>query len=235
MKPSMSAPRSHRPPLRHLRPGLARGCPTATNGERRCWHAGGPWAGSGTRRGAGARGAGRGGVGPVGGDLVRGMSAAWRALRALRLRLLGPGKELVGTDQFGNKYFRVPQHETRAGRPGGRRGLAGRRQLEPDARAERCLPGGARLVPALLLPAVSQAVRRWRRLAGGEGGRLVSGGRVAAAGGRWAGPFCATRLFLMRPVLSWADFRAETPLCTRKAAISKLTLLNNLEHFWICF
>ncbi|XP_065716377.1 NADH dehydrogenase [ubiquinone] 1 alpha subcomplex assembly factor 2 isoform X3 [Patagioenas fasciata] len=42
------------------------------------------------------------------------MSAAWRALRALRLRLLGPGKELVGTDQFGNKYFRVPQHETRA-------------------------------------------------------------------------------------------------------------------------
>ncbi|KAJ7425279.1 hypothetical protein BTVI_03386 [Pitangus sulphuratus] len=43
------------------------------------------------------------------------MSLAWRALRALRLRLLGPAKELVGTDQFGNKYYRVPKHETRAG------------------------------------------------------------------------------------------------------------------------
>ncbi|XP_074993321.1 NADH dehydrogenase [ubiquinone] 1 alpha subcomplex assembly factor 2 isoform X4 [Calonectris borealis] len=43
------------------------------------------------------------------------MSRPWQALRALRLRLLGPAKELVGTDQFGNKYYRVPQHETRAG------------------------------------------------------------------------------------------------------------------------
>ncbi|NWT02572.1 NDUF2 factor, partial [Mionectes macconnelli] len=44
------------------------------------------------------------------------MSFARRALSALRLRLLGPAKELVGTDQFGNKYYRVPKHETRAGR-----------------------------------------------------------------------------------------------------------------------
>uniref|UniRef100_A0A8C3U7S6 NADH dehydrogenase [ubiquinone] 1 alpha subcomplex assembly factor 2 n=2 Tax=Catharus ustulatus TaxID=91951 RepID=A0A8C3U7S6_CATUS len=44
-----------------------------------------------------------------------GMSRTWQALRALRLRLLGPAKELVGTDQFGNKYYRVPKHESRAG------------------------------------------------------------------------------------------------------------------------
>ncbi|XP_030323406.1 NADH dehydrogenase [ubiquinone] 1 alpha subcomplex assembly factor 2 isoform X2 [Calypte anna] len=44
------------------------------------------------------------------------MSGAWRALRALREWVLGPAKELVGTDQFGNKYYRVPKHETRAGR-----------------------------------------------------------------------------------------------------------------------
>ncbi|XP_061207130.1 NADH dehydrogenase [ubiquinone] 1 alpha subcomplex assembly factor 2 [Neopsephotus bourkii] len=43
------------------------------------------------------------------------MSRAWQALRALRLRLFGPDKELVGTDQFGNKYYRVPKHETRPG------------------------------------------------------------------------------------------------------------------------
>ncbi|NWV86442.1 NDUF2 factor, partial [Dasyornis broadbenti] len=43
------------------------------------------------------------------------MSRAWQALRALRLRLVGPTKELVGTDQFGNKYYRVPKHESRAG------------------------------------------------------------------------------------------------------------------------
>ncbi|NXL53462.1 NDUF2 factor, partial [Podilymbus podiceps] len=49
------------------------------------------------------------------------MSRSWRALRALRLRLFGPGKELVGTDQFGNKYYRVPKHETRAGRQRGPR------------------------------------------------------------------------------------------------------------------
>lgn len=47
------------------------------------------------------------------------MGRPWQALRALRLRLLGPEKELVGTDQFGNKYYRVPKHETRAGRHGG--------------------------------------------------------------------------------------------------------------------
>lgn len=132
------------------------------------------------------------------------MSAAWRALRALRLRLLGPGKELVGTDQFGNKYFRVPQHETRAGRPGGGGPAAAgaeraRSGVCPPLRGPR--PGGARSVPVLLLPAVSRAVWRRRRLSGGEDGRLASGGRVAAAGGRWVGPFCAARLFLMRPVL----------------------------------
>ncbi|NXD06970.1 NDUF2 factor, partial [Nothocercus nigrocapillus] len=43
------------------------------------------------------------------------MSWAWQALRALRLRLLGPVKEFVGTDQFGNKYYRVPKHESGAG------------------------------------------------------------------------------------------------------------------------
>lgn len=43
------------------------------------------------------------------------MSRAWQALRALRLRLVGPAKELVGTDQFGNKYYRVPKYENRAG------------------------------------------------------------------------------------------------------------------------
>ncbi|KAL2294303.1 hypothetical protein Nmel_008029 [Mimus melanotis] len=43
------------------------------------------------------------------------MSRAWQALRALRVRLVGPTKELVGTDQFGNKYYRVPKHERRAG------------------------------------------------------------------------------------------------------------------------
>ncbi|NXG87424.1 NDUF2 factor, partial [Stercorarius parasiticus] len=43
------------------------------------------------------------------------MGRPWQALRALRLRLLGPEKELVGTDQFGNKYYRVPKHETRGG------------------------------------------------------------------------------------------------------------------------
>lgn len=50
------------------------------------------------------------------------MSRAWQALRALRLRLMGPAKELVGTDQFGNKYYRVPKHESRAGTHRGRAG-----------------------------------------------------------------------------------------------------------------
>ncbi|XP_061874394.1 NADH dehydrogenase [ubiquinone] 1 alpha subcomplex assembly factor 2 [Colius striatus] len=43
------------------------------------------------------------------------MSRPWRVLRALRARLFGPEKELVGTDPAGNKYYRVPKHETRAG------------------------------------------------------------------------------------------------------------------------
>ncbi|KAM6230728.1 NADH dehydrogenase [ubiquinone] 1 alpha subcomplex assembly factor 2 [Porphyrio hochstetteri] len=43
------------------------------------------------------------------------MSWPRQVLRALRLRFLGPAKELVGTDQFGNKYYRVPEHESRAG------------------------------------------------------------------------------------------------------------------------
>ncbi|XP_054034481.1 NADH dehydrogenase [ubiquinone] 1 alpha subcomplex assembly factor 2 [Dryobates pubescens] len=43
------------------------------------------------------------------------MSWPWQVLRTLRLRLFGPVKELVGTDQFGNNYYRVPKHETRAG------------------------------------------------------------------------------------------------------------------------
>ncbi|NXM80154.1 NDUF2 factor, partial [Oenanthe oenanthe] len=38
------------------------------------------------------------------------------------LRLVGPAKELVGTDQFGNKYYRVPRHESRAGTHRGRGG-----------------------------------------------------------------------------------------------------------------
>ncbi|XP_072716457.1 NADH dehydrogenase [ubiquinone] 1 alpha subcomplex assembly factor 2 [Ciconia boyciana] len=42
------------------------------------------------------------------------MSRLWRTLRALRL--LGPAKEMVGTDQFGNKYYWVPKHETCASR-----------------------------------------------------------------------------------------------------------------------
>ncbi|KAM6105672.1 LOW QUALITY PROTEIN: NADH dehydrogenase [ubiquinone] 1 alpha subcomplex assembly factor 2 [Pterocles gutturalis] len=41
------------------------------------------------------------------------MSRLRQAVR-LRARLLGL-KELVGTDQFGNKYYRLPRHQTRAG------------------------------------------------------------------------------------------------------------------------
>ncbi|XP_039399128.1 NADH dehydrogenase [ubiquinone] 1 alpha subcomplex assembly factor 2 isoform X2 [Mauremys reevesii] len=40
------------------------------------------------------------------------MSGPWRFLRALRLHLLGPEKQLVGTDQFGNKYYAIPKHQT---------------------------------------------------------------------------------------------------------------------------
>lgn len=69
-----------------------------------------------------------------------GMSRPWQALRALRLRLFGPAKELVGTDQFGNKYYRVPKHETRAGRRWGggpvRSGPAWR--LKSNGRGELC-------------------------------------------------------------------------------------------------
>lgn len=59
------------------------------------------------------------------------MSRAWQALRALRLRLMGPAKELVGTDQFGNKYYRVPKHESRAGTHRGRAGGCGRARGDP--------------------------------------------------------------------------------------------------------
>ncbi|XP_048706264.1 NADH dehydrogenase [ubiquinone] 1 alpha subcomplex assembly factor 2 isoform X2 [Caretta caretta] len=40
------------------------------------------------------------------------MGGPWRLLRALRLRLLGPQKEHVGSDQFGNKYYKIPKHQT---------------------------------------------------------------------------------------------------------------------------
>ncbi|XP_074851641.1 NADH dehydrogenase [ubiquinone] 1 alpha subcomplex assembly factor 2 isoform X2 [Carettochelys insculpta] len=42
------------------------------------------------------------------------MSGPWRLLRALRLRLLGPEKQYVGSDQFGNKYYVIPKHQSRA-------------------------------------------------------------------------------------------------------------------------
>ncbi|XP_062984104.1 NADH dehydrogenase [ubiquinone] 1 alpha subcomplex assembly factor 2 isoform X2 [Elgaria multicarinata webbii] len=40
------------------------------------------------------------------------MSGVWRLLRSLKLRALGPAKEYVGTDPSGNKYYRIPKHET---------------------------------------------------------------------------------------------------------------------------
>ncbi|XP_062984103.1 NADH dehydrogenase [ubiquinone] 1 alpha subcomplex assembly factor 2 isoform X1 [Elgaria multicarinata webbii] len=43
------------------------------------------------------------------------MSGVWRLLRSLKLRALGPAKEYVGTDPSGNKYYRIPKHETWAG------------------------------------------------------------------------------------------------------------------------
>lgn len=43
------------------------------------------------------------------------MSGVWRLLRSLKLRVLGPAKEYVGADPQGNKYYRVPKHETWAG------------------------------------------------------------------------------------------------------------------------
>lgn len=72
------------------------------------------------------------------------MSRAWQALRALRLRLVGPAKELVGTDQFGNKYYRVPKYESRAGT---HRGGGGRR-----ARGEPCAAPLSGLSPARRCP-----------------------------------------------------------------------------------
>ncbi|XP_042307824.1 NADH dehydrogenase [ubiquinone] 1 alpha subcomplex assembly factor 2 [Sceloporus undulatus] len=39
------------------------------------------------------------------------MSSIWRLLRLVRL----PAKEYVGSDPAGNKYYRIPQHETWAG------------------------------------------------------------------------------------------------------------------------
>ncbi|TFK15652.1 NADH dehydrogenase (ubiquinone) complex I, assembly factor 2 [Platysternon megacephalum] len=40
------------------------------------------------------------------------MGGRWRLLRALRLRLLGPEKQHVGSDPFGNKYYKIPKHQT---------------------------------------------------------------------------------------------------------------------------
>ncbi|XP_060091927.1 NADH dehydrogenase [ubiquinone] 1 alpha subcomplex assembly factor 2 isoform X1 [Heteronotia binoei] len=43
------------------------------------------------------------------------MNRVWRVLRSLKLRVLGPEKMEVGVDHLGNKYFRIPKHETWAG------------------------------------------------------------------------------------------------------------------------
>ncbi|XP_074923072.1 NADH dehydrogenase [ubiquinone] 1 alpha subcomplex assembly factor 2 isoform X2 [Chelonoidis abingdonii] len=40
------------------------------------------------------------------------MGGLWRLLRALRLPLLGLEKQFVGSDQFGNKYYKIPKHQT---------------------------------------------------------------------------------------------------------------------------
>ncbi|XP_042697657.1 NADH dehydrogenase [ubiquinone] 1 alpha subcomplex assembly factor 2 isoform X2 [Chrysemys picta bellii] len=40
------------------------------------------------------------------------MGGHWRLLRALRLRLLGPEKQFVDSDPFGNKYYKIPKHQT---------------------------------------------------------------------------------------------------------------------------
>ncbi|KAM9138623.1 NADH dehydrogenase [ubiquinone] 1 alpha subcomplex assembly factor 2 isoform 2-T2 [Pangshura tecta] len=40
------------------------------------------------------------------------MSGPWRFVRALRLHLLGPEKQPMGSDQFGNKYYIIPKHQT---------------------------------------------------------------------------------------------------------------------------
>ncbi|KAI6058117.1 Mimitin, mitochondrial [Aix galericulata] len=81
------------------------------------------------------------------------MSWARQALRALRRRLFGPGKELAGTDQFGNKYYRVPEHESRAGRQG-TAGQGACPRVQPPVRgvqsAAACLRRGAGQQRALL-------------------------------------------------------------------------------------
>uniref|UniRef100_G1KI90 NADH:ubiquinone oxidoreductase complex assembly factor 2 n=1 Tax=Anolis carolinensis TaxID=28377 RepID=G1KI90_ANOCA len=43
------------------------------------------------------------------------MSGVWRLLRSAWLRASGPAKEYVGSDPFGNQYYRIPKHETWAG------------------------------------------------------------------------------------------------------------------------
>ncbi|XP_008101072.2 NADH dehydrogenase [ubiquinone] 1 alpha subcomplex assembly factor 2 isoform X2 [Anolis carolinensis] len=40
------------------------------------------------------------------------MSGVWRLLRSAWLRASGPAKEYVGSDPFGNQYYRIPKHET---------------------------------------------------------------------------------------------------------------------------
>ncbi|XP_072848818.1 NADH dehydrogenase [ubiquinone] 1 alpha subcomplex assembly factor 2 isoform X2 [Pogona vitticeps] len=39
------------------------------------------------------------------------MSGLWRLLRLWKVRLLGPEKQYVGSDPFGNKYYRIAKHE----------------------------------------------------------------------------------------------------------------------------
>ncbi|XP_015262292.1 PREDICTED: mimitin, mitochondrial [Gekko japonicus] len=43
------------------------------------------------------------------------MNRVWRLLRSLKLGVIGPEKLQVGVDHFGNKYYRIPKHETWAG------------------------------------------------------------------------------------------------------------------------
>lgn len=109
------------------------------------------------------------------------MSRARQALRALRLRLFGPGKELAGTDQFGNKYYRVPEHESRAGRQGtagqgaqplvrgvrsgelGSSGLCSALLGSSEARScvcDRCAPEEGRFSPFLCLGSLGVCIAR---------------------------------------------------------------------------
>ncbi|XP_020639316.2 NADH dehydrogenase [ubiquinone] 1 alpha subcomplex assembly factor 2 isoform X1 [Pogona vitticeps] len=43
------------------------------------------------------------------------MSGLWRLLRLWKVRLLGPEKQYVGSDPFGNKYYRIAKHEALGG------------------------------------------------------------------------------------------------------------------------